>query len=520
MALALSWKAQKLGFAPRKSADSLIPSSWEVAAIAALAGLYFFADNAFGENSYEIVSFAGPLWLTVALGVGATRMVLADPIAMWTGIFWFRISTAVYFGVGSIIHNYMNDYTMMEIWTFFYAEKEHIAKFNMITAVSVLFVLGTAAILGRIFPARRHSNSPIAADGRLLFVTGLSFALCGYPVKYLITFPQSMGAFGDIVVPGALGMFEYFAPIALFLLTLWSVRFAPAWLPVMASVLILDMAAGLLRFNKSDVLLPLLMFILALLHNKTSLLRVAVAAIAVIAVYHTIEPIVGYGRQELSIRYGSIRTASFDERLEILTKYWNDGSIARTGEEFQGALARIAYVHSAAPAIALYDRGAPGQSLLDAYIVLIPRVIWPDKPIFDHGARYTQLVNGSDTSSTWMGYFAEAYWNLGWPGIPLLMIPLGAIFFAFGRYAQFVLQEGKWLHFPGVFLGMFLGIRVDGSLVTEVFVTSILAIAFHFTANAGTSVFHRVFLNRAGTSRSSAHTGEQIKSQSRFSSVA
>jgi hypothetical protein len=95
-----------------------------------------------------------------------------------------------------------------------------------------------------------------------------------------------------------------------------------------------------------------------------------------------------------------------------------------------------------------------------------------------------------------MGYFAEAYWNLGWAGIPLVMIPLGAVFFGFARYAQFVLQEGKWLHFPGVFLGMFLGVRVDGSLVTELFVTSLIAIVYHFIANAGTAVLQQVLSGR------------------------
>jgi hypothetical protein len=345
-----------------------------------------------------------------------------------------------------------------------------------------------------MFPAPRVSNAPAASGASLLFAAGIFFALLGYPVKYLISFPHSMGAFGDIVIPGMLGTLEHLAPVALFLLTLWSLRFAPGWFPVMLGLLTLDMAAGFLRFSKSDVLLPLLMFILALLYNKASLVRIAVAAAGFVAVYHAIDPTAGYGRQQLSIRYGTIRTASFEERLEIMGNYWNDTSRARTGGEFQGSLARIAYVHSAAPAIALYDRGLPGQSLADAYVVLIPRFLWPDKPVFDHGGRYTRLINGSDTSSTWMGYFAEAYWNLGWAGIPLVMIPLGGVFFAFARYAQFVLREGKWLHFPAVFLGMFLGVRVDGSLVTELFVTSLIAVVYHFLANAGTSVLQRVLL--------------------------
>lgn len=475
----------------RPPADCLVPAAWELTAIAALLPFYSSLNAVLGEDEFEVVNTIGPLWLAAVLFAGAVRMVNIEKAAMWTGLFWFRVATAVYFGIGSIIHNFLNDYTMMQVWLFFFAEKGHIAKFNVIVALSVLCVLGAAAAIGWLAP-RTRSTAADDQDGRFLRTVALLFVCCGYPVKYLVVFPHTMGAFGDIVLPGALTNFVWLTPAGLYLLSYWCLRFSPRWLPAPVMLLALDMASGFLLFSKSEVLLPLLMFILAVLNHKASLARLVTAVAALLLVFQFIEPVAGYGRNQLSLRYGMIRTSTFEERAEIVSAYFSGVSMAGAAEEFQGSLARIAYVHSAAPAIALYDRGVPGNSLEHILVIFIPRILWPDKPVFDMGAEYTRLINGSVTSSTWMGYFAEAYWNFGWFGIPLLMIPLGAIYVAIGRYTLSLIEAGRWLHFPAAFLGMWMGIRVDGVIVSDIFATVVVLAVFHFVANAGTAVLRRL----------------------------
>lgn len=480
-----------IGMRTRLPVDCLAPAPWELTAIAALLPFYTALDAVLGEDAFEIVNTIGPLWLAVVLFAGAVRMVNIDKTAMWTGLFWFRVATAVYFGIGSIVHNFLNGYTMMQVWRFFFAEKAHIAKFNVITALSVLCVLGAAAAIGWLAPRTRIAAAG-DQDGRFLRTVALLFVCCGYPVKYLVIYPQTMGAFGDVVLPGALMNIVWLTPVGLYLLTYWCLRFSPRWFPAAAMLLALDMAAGVLMFSKSEVLLPLLMFVLAVLNYKLSLARLAIAAAMMIFVFQFIEPTASYGRMQLSMRYGMVRTSSFPERLEIISNYFSGDSIATTTEEFQGSLARIAYVHSAAPAIALYDRGKPGNSLDNILVIFIPRILWPDKPVFDMGAEYTRLINGSVTSSTWMGYFAEAYWDFGWFGIPLLMIPLGAIYVAIGRYTLSLIEAGRWLHFPAAFLGMWMGIRVDGVIVSDILASVVVLVAFHFVANAGATMLRRL----------------------------
>src|SRR5918996_5006966 len=99
-------------------ADCLAPRLGEIAALAGLVGLYVGIETLAGDGSHDALNVVGPLWLTVVLGVGATRMVLMNPAAIWTGLFWCRVSTAVYFGVGALVPFYVNLPTRMVIDAF------------------------------------------------------------------------------------------------------------------------------------------------------------------------------------------------------------------------------------------------------------------------------------------------------------------------------------------------------------------------------------------------------------------
>ena len=310
-------------------------------------------------------------------------------------------------------------------------------------------------------------------------------------------------------------MLEHAAPVGLFLLTLWTVRYRPSMLPVPIALVVFDVLIGLLAFNKSMVMLSALMFTLALLHNRATFSRMITSSIALVSLFILIEPVVGYGRTELSRNFAAIRSASFAQRMDILDKYITSGAAdraAEAGAEFQGSRVRISYVHVVAPAMEFYDRGTAGDSLYDALTILIPRALWPEKPIYDQAARFNEMINGSMTSASWMGYFGEGYWNLGWISLPLIMFPIGVMFFFYGRYALQILEQKQWLHFPSIFLGMFLGIRTDGSLVTEVFGTCAIALAYHAVALAGTKVLSAMGTHRAMQNGQTRNRPQRLKS--------
>jgi hypothetical protein len=132
-------------------------------------------------------------------------------------------------------------------------------------------------------------------------------------------------------------------------------------------------------------------------------------------------------------------TNSVSDRAGIIAD-----SIGRVRElKSDGADARLLQRFTLAPFQAyfmnLYDSGAPGDSLDMIPVVLIPRALWPDKPIIAPGAEFDLIFRGYESESNLgIGFVSEAYWNLGWAGVLLVSMFIGLTIGWFTR---------KWLLF-------------------------------------------------------------------------
>jgi hypothetical protein len=316
--------------------------------------------------------------------------------------------------------------------------------------------------------AEKFDNAATETGDQLLWLCAISFAGFGYAVKYLIVIPYNFGAFGNIVLPGALVTLVYLAPVGLFLLTLWTLRHAPKYALIPTLLVSTDLIVGVLQFAKSQVILPLIVYILAVLQYRSNPRRLLLSAIVVLFVFQIIVPMVTFGRSENQLRYGNIAQGSLEERIEIMETYFAEGPKEQADRsDFQGTLARISYGTVAGAAVKLHDSGQIGDSLLSLFFFFIPRAIWPNKPIFDGGARFNEAMTGNAGSFAWMGIFVESYWNLGWFGIPIVMIPLAAIYVFLGRLTIKIMSLGQWLQFPIVLLSMVMGFRVDGEVISD-----------------------------------------------------
>lgn len=473
--------------------DPLHVPLWELWSLAALCCFLLLASLPSGELTSDLANLVDPLWLAATLLLGAASRLRRTSAALWTGLFWMRVSTAVYFGLGSVATRVMNEESVAELYAFFEATPAQLGKLNLLAAFSSLAVLLTVRLAAFVWPKAPSDRSE--DDGRMLLATGLLFGLVGYPVKYWIVLPLELGLFGEAVLPGMVGQLVWLAAIALFLLAFWAARHAPKVLPWLVLVAALDAFTGVLRFSKTDALLPLMMFALGWLQHRATWPRIVLAALTIVAAFHLIQPLAGYGRAQLTDRYDTLRAAGLTERWAIFGDYLRDGPGERDAA-LQSSLMRIAYNVSAAPAIAAYDAGMSGDSLQAIPYVFLPRSLWPDKPSFEMGRDYTIMVSGLETSSTWMGYFAESYWNLGWAGVPLVMMPFGLILFAGGRYAGWVIENGQWLHFPGVFLGMWMGVRTDGVVATDIVAGAWLMLVYFPIAWAGSRLLAGMLRSR------------------------
>lgn len=135
----------------------------------------------------------------------------------------------------------------------------------------------------------------------------------------------------------------------------------------------------------------------------------------------------------------------------------------------QSGLLRLSYVNINAFVVDRYDAGLSGDTLGNALAVIIPRALWPNKPIITQlGGDLYFLVRGRYGTSFGVGHFAEAYWNFGWAGLIIFMAILGPILAIFTRISIRIMARKDWIFLPIVFIGVNLGLRVDGHFVPDI----------------------------------------------------
>jgi hypothetical protein len=161
-------------------------------------------------------------------------------------------------------------------------------------------------------------------------------------------------------------------------------------------------------------------------------------------------------------REGLIYQASLQERIDIGADIVKYGADPRTGED-RAWWQRLCYAGAQIFAMQLYDTGVRGDSFVMSVYTFVPRVIWKDKPIItDVGVDFNEMMYGTRTSSTGIGIYGEAYWNGGWSLVVASGIAIGILFAILERSANRFCSRPLWLLLPCAFLGIKMGLRIDG----------------------------------------------------------
>jgi hypothetical protein len=380
---------------------------------------------------------------------------------------------------------FVNSDTRVYLEAFFIFDGDDIAKVNVLTVACTLVTLATAYVLAPIVGRMKRSSASIsrrerrASSGDMVLI-GLAFYGAGAALKYFFVLPYSLNL-TEGTLPGAVATLSSLVLVGIFFLSAWCFEYAPRWLPLAIAPVALEVAISILTFEKSGVLFALIMFSLGALRKGVTRLRLAATAGVVIAAYVLATPIVSFGREELSRTRGSIAApAGLSERLAILASFFRGGAKAGDDDRIDWALVRISYVNAAAFAVRLHDTGVPSHSLTTLPAVIVPRFLWPNKPIITQVAvDFNVSATGNEHSASSPGLFAEAYWNFGWAGVPVLMPPLGIVLTVMSAFALRVFRERSWLFFPVVALGLKMGLRVDGFFVADVAGAAVLAAALY-----------------------------------------
>lgn len=467
------------------------PISWEFPVIVLLA-ILLFASDVLEWRAEETMNYVAPVCLSLALGVSAVKMALADSRAIWAPLFWFRVATVVYFGVGSVVPLVTNSATRLYLEAFYAFLSAEIQQVNLVVAVGVACILGSNLIFERLSRRDEHAVSrsqEIRVSNNALHL-GIGMYLIGFIVKYLLILPSERGLI-PIVIPGFVVNLTTLQLVGVSLLTIWGLSNARLSLFGVVLLVIFDSAMGVLMLSKTAAMYPLLAFVIGALSHRLTIRRLALAALFLWFTFDFLQPWVAYARGEQARAYrGSI--VDFSDVAKIYASYFDSRKTLDSSQAIQQSLVRVSMVSVGAFVIAQYDRGHPGNSLEDAVYSFVPRFLWPEKPVIQVAAELSTLATGEVGNSVSAGYFAESYWNFGWIGLPMLLCPVGIFFNLATHFAGRVIERKDWLYLPILFLNLKVALLVDawyvgfvGTIAQGLALYVVLRIVGHGLRSAG-----------------------------------
>jgi predicted membrane channel-forming protein YqfA (hemolysin III family) len=114
-----------------------------------------------------------------------------------------------------------------------------------------------------------------------------------------------------------------------------------------------------------------------------------------------------------------------------------------------------------------FERFAAGETLWHAVVALVPRAIWPGKPLVggsgDLVSRFTGIEFAQGTS-VGVGQVLEFYVNFGTAGVAVGFLFLGIVITVFDSMAWLYLQKGDWQTFTLWYLPAIGLLQAGGSL--------------------------------------------------------
>lgn len=460
--------------------DVLRPPAAEVFIVAGALLLSLLAYGYQGA-AMQAMNYGGPVLIAFAAGWGVAAMLRASAAAVWTPLFWMRLGLIAYYGLGSLVPHFANDTTKTMMESFYLYFAPDVARFNLVILcfyLSLLLAVKAMLFLMRAVAHEAAARSRIEPSSLSLLAIGSLFLIAGASMHYLFVLPRKFGIF-DGPVPATFAQIALTASLSYFLLGLWALKNRSPWIFGLLALVAIDVFAGLLLFNKTDAIFPLVMMMLAFIYARPTLKRALVAGLIVAGFYFAIVPVVVYGRDTLAATYGRIDKASIGERFSILAHY-SPSQARQYQSDMQSGWARLSYVSGGSFAINQYDNGQPGDSLRHLFVVWIPRIIYPAKPVItDIGRDFNVAVNGNDTSQSTPGIPAEGYWNFGWPGVVAFALFAGIAFTLWSLYSVQVMLAEAWHLLVVVMLGLRVGLRVDGLIVSDIVGPIGLAVLMH-----------------------------------------
>jgi len=428
------------------------------------------------------------------LGVTTVRITMV-PMRLWFPITWFLLTTGVYYGFGPLVYYCGTSETIDYINAYYPLTDVVIFRTNILTLIGVTGVIGTYLLLKNTFALKGGRNAHYEIkesrfDKRTLCAISLIFVLIGVPIKIFFVLPYVLGL-STVVLPGSIQAFGVFSTLAMIPLSLLTSRWRGYYRIAFSVLILFELITAFIQLRKLELLVMLIVLVLAKVMQGTTFRQLAwIGVLSVLAYAMILTPIVMYGRIAFNVK-GLRETSEMVQLVQNFNSGYLKDNLEIVLPGVQSWWGRLSYANAQAFAIDAYETGQPGDTLMLAVWVMVPRLLYPDKPHTTTGDKFNELVTGSAESNSAPGMFAEGYWNAGWPGLFFVVVVMAFFYWGWERYTQARLASGKIMQYlPVIWVGLSPAMRQDSWFIPGTI--GVLPIAFVFHWLGRLLVFRRI----------------------------
>lgn len=424
--------------------------------------------HALSNHDLDRLNMLVPVLFGMANLLLGWRIVRQSPLAIWNPLLWFLLACTLYYGLGQLVHLLGNADTVQRVNKTYFVDPSGLARTNFLHTVGAMIVVGAYALAALLFKRQKRTAIPDSGSPaqeqrstREAWSAALLFLCIGVPVKYLLQLPYDLGLV-TWILPGSIKYLSTLSGVAIIPLYWLYKKHGGIYRPALLALVISEFLVSLVNLSKLEMIKTALFLLLGAQLVKPGLKKLALSGIIIVAGYLLVaSPFVSFARMTI----GRAAAKDLSQAMNLVEQFNATRGTVQDMEFPKAQLwwTRLAYSNVELFTMRQYDRGHPGTTFKLAPYALIPRFIFPDKPIMTPGLELTYLITGDANlmSFTGLGVLGEGYWNGGWLGVAVVGIVVGALMAVFYQFSIRTLEAGIFMFLPISMAGIMLGLRID-----------------------------------------------------------
>ncbi len=425
-----------------------------VVAMAIITFIYVLAFIIADELFLDLANKYLPLIMAVFSFYVVYKRLQHNFLFIWSPETWFYIFSAIQFGIGAVIYFYGSEEVIFSLDDIYPVDALLLIKTNILNSFTILLISLVFLLFPRYYYINQLHELSISNKPRVIkiciYFTVISILILLPSVK-VSNLPSSFTILLKGISESLLVIFFF----------LWSSgeRKAAKW----AIMLLIIMSfISLPSFGKTIFIEPFFCAMLGILMGKKKIFikYIILAGVLVFGLLVWYVPIAEFGRKE------KIYDLPFKDRLDFTTEYILRKSYSNWETEtniINSLWKRQNLTTVQGFLVQQYDQGKSGTSFKDIWILFIPRILWPNKPITTNIAKeLNEMLLGYASSSLAPSFNADAYWNGGWILAGIVSLYVGALFSVMSRLSLKYIGRLDFRYMPIAIWSITLGRYTEG----------------------------------------------------------